>query len=109
MKRGIRQRAFNEGDCEALNPLFDKVITKTLKQLTDLETLAAKWKIEHGTCDGLKKFLKIRAMKSFNDSKRLWDPKGPVSYGNDVNAWFDDFAPELGRFKRAFKAKNPKS
>ena len=105
MKRGIRQRAFNEGDCEALNPLFDKVITKTLKQLTDLETLAAKWKIEHDTCDGLKKFLKSRAMKSFNDNDRKWDPKSPPSYGNDVNAWFDDLAPELGRFKRAFKTK----
>lgn len=109
-KRKIGGRAFNETDCEKLNPLFDRVITKVLKQLTDLETLAAKWKIEHDTCDGLKKFLKSRAMKSFNDNKRTWDPTSPPSYGNVVeHEWFSDLAGELGKFRRAFKPKNPKS
>ena len=76
---------------------------------TDRETLAAKWKIEHDTCSGLKKFLKSRAMKSFNYGKRPWDPKGRISHGNDVDAWFGDIASELGKFKRAFKPMNPTS
>lgn len=109
MKRGIRQRAFNERDCEVLNPLFDKVITKTLKQLADLETLAAKWKIEHDTCDGLKKFLEIRAKKPFMASNQASYAKD-ISYGNVVeNEWFMDLAHELGRVRKAFKATIPKS